>query len=160
MVRQNVSGIILQLVSVFLLFDGNPQNLSDPTFRAYGCHTSILVRTGPGGSFPVACTVWPDASAGRESEFYVETAHPRPGQILMGCAFGFDRSKNRSDCVAPDFAQPSYKSPDDGYRGPGSTAEVEVVSEVEGERGVGALGDVDRPEARRPGGGRRQPKRR
>ena len=115
-----MSGFILQLVSVFLLFDGNPQNLVDPTFRAYGCQTSLIVRPGAGGSFPVACTVWYDASAGRESEFFVETAQPRLGQVLMGCVFSFDRSKNRSECVAPDFGQglPSKRGERVGEREP------------------------------------------
>ena len=157
-----MSGIILQLVSVFLLFDGNPQNLEDPTFRAYGCRTSMIVRPGAGGSFPVACTVWEDASAGRQSEYYVETAHPRLGQVLMGCAFGFDRSKNRSDCVAPDFAQASFgdvnerRDPDDVGEGEGEVASAEVDQG----RAAGELRDTDRPEARRSGGTKRAPKRR
>ena len=157
MVRQNVSGIILQLVSVFLLFDGNPQNLQDPTFRAYGCRTSIIIRSGAGGSFPVACTVWEDASAGRQSEYYVETAHPRLGQVLMGCAFGFDRSQNRSDCVAPDFAEASYKGVGDMNRDPDEgEGEGEVATvEVDRDRAVGEPRDTDRPDARRSGGKQR-----
>lgn len=152
-----VSGILAQLVTVFLLFDGNPKNLNDPSFRAYGCNTSILLRPGPGGRIPVACTVWYDASADRESEYYVETAQPRLGQILMGCAFGFDRSKNRSDCVAPDFSQ---AQPTQGNRVEGQS-DVEEAPEVEKvrDRESAPVHGIEAPSPRRPGRGvRRTPR--
>jgi len=149
-----VTGIIAQLVTVFLLFDGNPQNINDPSFRAYGCNTSILLRPGPGGRIPVACTVWYDASADRESEYYVETAQPRIGQILMGCAFGFDRSKNRSDCVAPDFSHSQSITGNriDGKTEAGEDAEVEKVRD----RDSAADHDTERPSPRRTGHGVRR----
>jgi len=160
MVRQNVSGIILQLVSVFLLFDGNPQNLTDPTFRDYGCRASMIVRPGASGAFPVVCTVSYDARAGRQSEYYVEVPHPRPGQIMMGCAFGFDQSQNRSDCVAPDFAQASHRGVGDVNRDP-DEGEGEVATvEVDRDRADSEPRDTDGPEARRSGGKQRVPKRR
>jgi hypothetical protein len=154
MVRKNVSGFILQLVTVFLLFDGNPQNLQDPSFRAYGCRTSLILRPGA-ASIPVTCTVWYDASAGRESEYYVETAQPRLGQVLMGCAFGFDRVQNRSDCVAPDFSPGSYKGTEMAPRG----QDGPDVGDEPGRSGDVLRDPID-PKSRRRGDTQRPAKRR
>lgn len=97
-----MSRIILNLVSVFLVFDGNPRNIQDPTFHSYGCTTYLISTAGRPDERPVPCSTWYDARADRLSEYFTEAEMPAPGEVLMGCVYAFDEAGNRSACVAQD----------------------------------------------------------
>ena len=98
-----MSRVLLNLVSVFLLFDGNPGNAYDETFLGYGCNAYVMTYSGLPNRLSIPCAVWYDARSDRRTEYYTETVTPEVGEVLIGCIYSMDTSGNRSDCVAPEF---------------------------------------------------------